>query len=221
MEIPKEWREHATSWQMFLSGVTHPYFKSMHVQGESMACGYDASKKLTMPILSEIENAPDFGKNVLRYLGGVNLVRMESALQQWARKLAPPGAKKESTVTIDNSEPDFMDYSGVCYMACLDSALNTMDQASRQALFRLAVRDAAYLISINQTMAAVGPVRLMFTIYEKPESFRGAFPPGLALPALTGGQRHQLDCGELPAELIPAVTAAKKALKLPEQPVAM
>ncbi len=224
MEIPKEWRAHATSWQMFLSGVTHPYFKVIHVQGESMARCYEASKKLDyMPILSEIEAAPDFGKNVLRYLSSLVLVKMEATLASEGERLAceleSHDTKTKPTVEIDNGEPDFMDYEVVCYMACLDSALNTMDKASRQALFWLAVRQAANLISVNYTTAAAGPIRIMFTIYEKPESFRGAFPPGVVLPALTAGQRYQLDCGEVPAELIPAVTAVGRALGLPEQPV--
>ncbi len=215
MEIPKEWRDHATSWQMFQSGVTHPYFKTIGGRGESIARSYEASKKLTMPILSEMEAAPDFGKNVLRYLSSLDLVRMESALMAEAAPLSSQlrsrGTNTEPTVKIDNGAPDFMDYNVVCYMACLDSALNTMDKSLRQTLFWLAVRHAAYLISVNHTMAAAGPVRLMFTIYEKPESFRGLFPAGVVLPALNAQQRYQLDCGEVPAELIPAVDAVKNA----------
>jgi hypothetical protein len=199
--IPKSWRDHATSWQMFRSAITHPYFRGIHVPGYNIADGYSAAREGIVSILSEVDTAPDFGTNVLRWLTELDLAKMASSEGE------------------DWNEPCFMDYVIVCYMAGLDSALETMDIPSRQRLFRLAW-DADYFLSRSETMIAAAPIRLMYTIYRKPKGFRGALPRGLVLPPLPTEKSYPLglDEGVPPANLSPALTAAKAALGLTQRP---
>jgi hypothetical protein len=106
-----------------------------------------------------------------------------------------------------------MHYVVVCHMAGLDSALKTMDLSSRQRLFRLAVWDSDYFLSRSETMVSAAPIRLMYAIYDKPESFRGALPAGIRLPPWSA-QRW----APQPPELRPGVAAAKTALNLTQRP---
>ncbi|HWH71407.1 MAG TPA: hypothetical protein VNT26_18675, partial [Candidatus Sulfotelmatobacter sp.] len=204
VEIPKSWRDHATSWQLFRSAIAQPYFRTVQIPGEDLAASYSAARKATVSILSEVDTAPEFGTNVLRWLSGLSLAKMAD-LQ-----------------CSESGEPCWMDYSIVCYMAGLDSALQTLDVASRQRLFRLAVWDADYFLSRSDTLVAGGPVGLMFALYQKPESFRGTLPPGVVLPSWLAGQPGSLGlpqgAGSQPAELRSAVAAAKGALGLTQRP---
>jgi hypothetical protein len=93
-----------------------------------------------------------------------------------------------------------------------------MDQPSRQILFRLAVWDADYFNSRTDYQVSAAAVRLMYIIYNKPVSFRGAFPPGVVLPTLTADQSYLLEHGMLPQELISAVSSVKSALGLTTRP---
>ena len=199
--IPKSRRDQATGWQLFRSAIAQPYFRAIYLS-DNMADGYNASRKGTVSILSEVDTAPDFGTNVLRWLTELDLAKM--------------AASKCS----ESSEPCFIDYVIVCYMAGLDSALETMDIPSRQRLFRLAVWDADYFLSRSDTMIAAAPVRLMYTVYGKPEGFRGALPRGLVLPPLPAEKSSPLglDEGVLPVNLSPAVSAAKTTLGLTQRP---
>jgi hypothetical protein len=205
--IPKKWRDHATSWQMFLSAVTHPFFREIHSDGDQVTISraYKTSKTVTpftlTPILNEVEAAPDFGANVLRWLSRLDLPKMEES------------ACDEPDV------PCFLDYAVVCYMASLDSALKTMDQPSRQKLFRLAAWDAAYFLAQQRdNPMASGPISILYAIYEKPESFRGKFPPGIVLPPLSNLDTYSLDRQMIPGDMVPAVMALKDNLHLSERP---
>src|SRR6185369_3366949 len=113
----------------------------------------------------------------------------------------------------------FMDYENVCYMATLDSALQTINVASRQRLFRLAVWDADYFLSKGGMMIASGPIRIMYAIHQKPQSFRGPFPSGLVLPKLDA---HPLGLDQgftpQPEDLRGAIAKAKELLGLKERP---
>jgi hypothetical protein len=155
-------------------------------------------------VLGEVDTAPDFGTNVLRWLAGLDLVKMAA------------------TKCSESSEPCWMDYRIVCYMASLNSALETMDLASRQKLFRLAVWDADYFLSRDDTTVASGPLEMAYAIFQKPESFRGALPGGVALPPLPAGASPALDSGLMtlrPADLRSALAAAKVALGLTQRPL--
>jgi len=191
-QIPKEWRDHATSWQLFRSAIANPYFDTIHVPEKyDPLDGYSAARKLEVSILSEVDTSPDFGTNVLRWLTGLDLARMASV----------------KCSDVPRNEPCWMDYVIVCHMAGLDSALKTMDISSRQRLFRLAVWDADYFFSRSETLVADAPIRLMHVIYDKPESFRGPLPAGLALPSTSDGQPSPL-----------SLAGAKAALRLTQRP---
>ncbi len=191
-QIPKEWRDHATSWQLFRSAIANPYFDTIHVPEKyDPLDGYSAARKLEVSILSEVDTSPDFGTNVLRWLTGLDLARMASV----------------KCSDVPRNEPCWIDYVIVCHMAGLDSALKTMDISSRQRLFRLAVWDADYFFSRSETLVADAPIRLMHVIYDKPESFRGPLPAGLALPSTSDGQPSPL-----------SLAGAKAALRLTQRP---
>ena len=80
VQIPQSWREHATGWQLFRSAIAHPYFRGIYVSGGNLARGYSNARKATVSILGEIDTAPDFGTNVLRWLAGLDLVKMASVV---------------------------------------------------------------------------------------------------------------------------------------------
>lgn len=202
VEIPKSWRDHATGWQLFRSAITHPYFRGMDAGGTGIASGYKASRKETVSILSVVDTAPDFGTNVLRWLGSLDLEKMAAS----------------HCADSDSNEPCWMDYEIVCHMAGLDSALATLDLASRQRLFKLAVWDADYFLSRGENLVANGPIRLMYAIYKKPESFRGSFPHGLTLPELSAQQTWFME-QQLPASVNALTVASAKAqLGLTQRP---
>jgi hypothetical protein len=147
-----------------------------------------------MRTLQIIEGKPDFGANIVRYLRGLNLNAVESS------------------DCLDN-HPCILDYQVVCYMASLDSSLNTIDRPTMQRLFRLAVWDASQFIASDDSSSAAGLVNLMYAIYNKPESLRGALP-GVTLPVLTGDEKAALARLVLPPELIPVVQSVQTALSL-------
>lgn len=165
-----------------------------------MTASYAAAKNSTVVVLNGIEASTDFGVNCLRYLGSLDLPTMASV------------------ACSQSSEPCWLDYIVVSHMAGLDASLSKLDQTSLQRLFALAVWDADFFISNGDTMFATGPVCLMYAVYNLPEASRGAFPVGLALPALTTDQTSELDVGHLPPELVPAPAAAKAVLGLFERP---
>jgi hypothetical protein len=203
-QIPRTWLDRATTWQIFLSAVKNPYFPVMFAGIEgSRADAYNAAMhSAELSILADVEATPDFGSNALRFLESLNITNMNSLL-----------------CSVSDKEPCRMHYEVVCDMAGRDAALNTMDQASRQRLFRLAVWDAAYSATSDPIDAIVSAdVRLMYAIYNKPESFRGSFPPSVTLPALTDQESYDLNMGILPRELIPSVSAVKSALGLVSRP---
>lgn len=169
-----------------------------------MANSYRAAKSGTVSVLGLVDAAPDFGTNVLRWLTDLDLVKMAA------------------TKCSESREPCWMDYRIVCYMATLNSALETMDLASRQKLFRLAVWDADYFLSRDETTVASGPVEVVYAIFQKPESFRGAFPVGVVLPPLPAGASASLDSDQprwlKPADLNSVFASAKVALGLTQRP---
>lgn len=204
VQIPKSWQEHATSWQLFRSTVGNPYFSTICLPGGDIGAGYTGARSGTVSILQEVDTAPEFGTNVLRWLREVDLEKMA----------ASEGDKPY--------EPCRMNYIVVWYMATLDSALGTLDVTSRQRLYRLAVWDADYFLSRSETMTASGPVGLICALGKKPESFRGALPSGavLSLPAPDKSSPHGVAEGFAPdlANLLTSVAAAKVALGLKERP---
>jgi hypothetical protein len=207
VQIPQSWRDHATSWQLFRSAIAHPYFRSICFSGGNMERAYSSAKIGTVSILGKIDTAPDFGTNVLRWLAGLDLLKMASS------------------ECSESREPCWMDYRIVCYMASLNSALETIDLGSRQKLFRLAVWDADYFLSRNDDTLASGPVEIVYAIYQKPESFRGALPGGLVLPPIPAGGSTALDSDRprflrpRPVDLHSALAAAKVALGLTQRPL--
>jgi hypothetical protein len=82
----------------------------------------------------------------------------------------------EANDCSDASNPCLLNYIMDYQLAGLDSALNTMDQASIQKLFRLAVWDANYLDTPAGSFMRAAPVRLLYIIYNKPARLRGSFP---------------------------------------------
>jgi len=204
IEIPKSWREHATSWQLFRSAIGNPYFRSVYLPGYDIGDCYKASRSGIASILQEVDTAPEFGANVLRWLSELDLAKM--AVSECEKPY----------------EPCRIDYTTVWYMAGLESALGTLDVASRQRLYRLAVWDADYFLSRSEDTGASGPVGLIYALGKKPESFRGALPSGavLSLPLSSKSsppglaQRFTAD----PANLRSAVAAVKAALGLKERP---
>lgn len=198
--IPQSWRNTATSWQLFCSAIGNPYFRSASLGGYDLSATYAATRVGTVPVLSDVDGAADFGVNVIRFMEELNVTSIK-------------------TSNCGDSSLCGIDYRIFCYMAGLDASLNTMNQASRQKLFRLAVWDAADFCGSQDTdYLAACPMRLIYIIYNKPEAFRGAFPPGVTLPALTPEQSAQMDAGSLPEELIPAVYSVKTALGLVSRP---
>jgi hypothetical protein len=198
--IPQSWLTAASSWQVFCSAVANPYFRSICLSGVSMSRSYDATKHGTVAILSTVEQSTDFGANCLRYLCLLDIPTLASIR------------------CSDWNGACWLDYAVVCHMAGLKSSLTTLDQASLQRLFRIAVWDANYFISSGDTMVATAPVSLMYAIYYLPETTRGPFPTGLTLPDLVGDPSYQLDRGHLPPELGSSVSAAATALGLASRP---
>jgi hypothetical protein len=83
------------------------------------------------------------------------------------------------------------------------------------------VWDADYFLSREETLVANGPLCLMYEMYKKPESFRGTFPHGLALPPLASGQTSLMrPFPEQPslADIRSAVATAKATLGLTQRP---
>jgi hypothetical protein len=199
--IPQGWQQTATSWQLFISTLNNPYFRLVWGIGRHIPSSYAAAKSKPNLLLNTLEAAPEFGVNTLRYLTTLDMSAM---------------------VTVDCWQCDipvcWVDYTIVCHMAGLDSALLTIDLPSRQRLFKLAVWDANYLLAQNDNIVATAPIRLMYSIYNKPESFRGTFPAGVVIPELAPDQLAMLEVGHLPAGLNSAVLAAKTALGLTSRP---
>lgn len=199
--IPKSWLKTASSGQLFRAAVTNPYFRSLLEGSQTITEAYNTARQSAMlGVLSDADSAPAFGSEALSYLRGLSL------------------ASLTSTRCSQFNGPCWMDYLIICYMTGLDSALNTMDQPSRQTVFRLAVWDANYFISGTDYQVAAADVALMYIIYNKPVSFRGAFPPSVTLPTLSEAQVYALAHGDLPSELIPAISAVKSSLGLTARP---
>ncbi len=196
--IPQNWQETASSWQLYCSVVSSPYFRVIWQGGYPLADCYDASKHGCMKMLSVIEAQPDFGVNNLRYLSGVDINTLQS------------------NDCADNNPCD-LNYIVVCYMASLDSSLNTMDQASMQRMFRLAVWDANQLISTGDSSSAAPLVNLIYAIYNRPESTRGALPD-ITLSPLTSDELSALALLSLPPELVPILQSVQTTLDLTSRP---
>ena len=196
--ISTNWQRTATSWQLYCSVIASPYFRVIWQPGYPIPDCYQASKHGSVPMLNTIEAQPDFGPNNLRYLSGVDINALESG-------------------GCDDDNPCELDYVLVCYMASLDSSLTTMDRPSLQRLFRLAVWEANRFISRGDSSSAAGLVNVMYAIYNKPESFRGALP-GVTLPALNSRKTAALAQLGIPPEVIPAVKSAQTALGLTSRP---
>jgi len=167
--------------------------------GDFIEVGYKAARVGEVSILSAVDTSPDFGTNVLRWLTELDLARMASV----------------KCSEVSDTECCWMHYVVVCHMAGLDSALKTTDLSSRQRLFKLAVWDADYFLSREETLVAAGPIRLMYVIYDKPESFRGALPHALVLPPFSVRQSVLLGFGQ---DTRSVVAAAKAALGLTQRP---
>jgi hypothetical protein len=101
--------------------------------------------------------------------------------------------------------------------------------ASWQRLYRLAIWDADYLLSRGDAELASAPVRLIYAIAKKPESFHGSLPPAAFLsppPPTTllleppGNTGLGISQGLFPdpTTLGAAVTRAKVALGLTQRP---
>jgi hypothetical protein len=204
IQIPKSWREHATSWQLFRSAIGSPYFRTVYSPGLGFGFtqSYQAARSSgTVPLLKEIDTAPEFGTNILRWLSELDLQKMEAS---------------ECTNFF---EPCFMEYRTVYGMATLDSALNTLDVNSRQRLYRLAVWDADYFLSRENGYIASGPLELTYTLAKKPESFRGPLPPAAVLKRPSATESSPLGSDEgFRRDQRSAIAAAKAALELKERP---
>ena len=201
--VPKSWRDTASSAQLFGTAVTNPFFRGIVLSGnQTLADAYNATKSSgPLAILSDAESTSDFGTQALTYLRGLNIITVASATCSQSNGIC------------------WMDYIIICHMAETDNALNKMGgQSSIQTLFRLAVWDANYFTSQQDYQIASADVRLMYSIYNKPESFRGAFPPGFSLPILTSDHSYALDHEDLPPELVPVLSSAKSALNLTARP---
>ena len=197
VDIPQSWLATATSWQIFLSAVKNPYFVSI-LAGEDLEGSYTAEMHDgNLSILKYVEASPDFGANAMYYLMNLDMPTL------WA-----------SDCSSDCAAPCWMDYTLVCYMAGRDSALKTMDRASIQRLFNMAVWDADDRLSHSARSPAVAAIRLMYAIYNKPESFRGAFPAGVALPVLSEEESGDLDREIVPENVPQAVHSVRIALGL-------
>jgi hypothetical protein len=207
VEIPKSWREHATSWQLFRSAIGAPYFRGISpFLGSDIGTSYRASRMQTVSILQDVDTAPDFGTNVLRWLTELDFDKMAAV----------------ECSQMSSHVPCWMDYLVVCYMATLNSALDTMGITSRQRLFRLAVWDADSFLSRSDNFSADAPLEIIYTLGSKPETFRGPLPPAAILTRLTATQGSPLTFphGAPPHEntLPSSVATAKAALGLKERP---
>jgi hypothetical protein len=204
VEIPKSWREQATSWQLFRSAIGNPYFKGIFMLGEDIGRCYGASRSSLVSILQEVDTSPDFGTNVLRWLSELDLARMAAA--DWDKPY----------------EPCSPDYLVVWHMAGMDSALQTLDVASRQKLYRLAVWDADYFLSRSNNIVACGPVGFVCAFGSKPESFRGFLPSQAIVSPAAPGKSGPLDLSDGfiadPESVRSTVAAAKAALKIKKRP---
>jgi len=149
-------------------------------------------------MLSTIEAQADFGANNLRYMSGVDINVLESG-------------------DCDDDNPCDLDYVIVCYMASLDASQKTMDKPSLQRLFRLAAWDANRFILRSDSSSAAGLLNVMYAIYNKPESVRGALP-GVTLPALTSREVAALAQLGIPPELMPAIKSVPTTLGLTSRP---
>jgi hypothetical protein len=206
VKIPKSWREHATSWQLFRSAIGNPYFRTISpLLGSDIGTSYRASRMETSSILQEVDTAPDFGTNVLRWLTGLDLDKMVAV----------------ECSEVSSYVPCWSDYLIVCHMATLDSALATMDLASRQRLFRLAVWDADYFLSRSDNFCAGAALEIIYTLGGKPEVFRGPLPAAAILAQLTPPTGSPVTFSGAVADeskLRAAIAAAKVALGLEERP---
>jgi hypothetical protein len=204
MVIPQQWQESATSWQLFCSVISNPFFNVIWVIGTSISGSYDQAKSQTFSVLNTVEASPNFGVNCLRYLATVDLPTM-AALN--CSDLPAPAC--------------FLDYSMVCHMASLKASLDSLeslDPASLQTLFKLAVWDANYFSTRDETIIATGPARLMYAIYNRP-GFPGTLPSGATLPIpLLPDQSSELDLGHLPPELIAPLATLQNTLGLVRRP---
>jgi hypothetical protein len=207
VEIPKSWREHATSWQLFRSAIGNPYFRGISpLLGSDIGTSYRASRMQTVSILQDVDTAPDFGTNVLRWLTELDIDKMAAA----------------ECSQVPSYVPCWSDYLVVCYMATLNSALDTMDVSSRQRLFRLAVWDTDYFLSRSNNFSAGAPLEIIYALGSKPETFRGPLPPAAILTRLSATQGSPLTFplgGHLQEnKLRSSVATAKAALGLKERP---
>lgn len=207
VEIPKSWREHATSWQLFRSAIGNPYFRMISpMLGADIGSSYRASRMETVSILQDVDTAPDFGTNVLRWLTELDLDKMAAV----------------ECSKVSSYVPCWSDYLVVCYMATLDSALETMDVTSRQRLYRLAVWDADYFLSRSESFSADAALDIIYKLGGKSEAFRGPLPPAAILTRLTATQGSPLTLprgGSVdPNSLRSSVATAKAALELKERP---
>jgi hypothetical protein len=204
IKIPKSWRAHATSWQLFRSAIGCPYFRGIYVSGYDIDGSYQASRLSTVSILQEVDTAPGFGTNVLHWLTELDL------------------AKVAASNCENPSEPCFMDYRVVWHMASLDPALETLDVASRQRLYRLAIWDTDYFLSRSNEMSASGPFEVIYALARKPESFRGILPAqAILLSPTPDNSSASVQVPELPAGALNvqrSVAAAKAALELKQRP---
>jgi hypothetical protein len=177
----------------------------VYLPGYDIGDSYKASRSgPLLPILQEVEAAPEFGTNTLRWLRELDLAKLTAS-----RREVP-------------YEPCHMDYVTICYMASMDSALDKLDLGSRQRLYRLAVWDADYFLSREETMIAAGPVGLIYGIAKRPEGYRGSLPAAAVLMPPQAKPSSPLDPATRftpdPANLRSEVATAKAALELRERP---
>jgi len=205
-QIPDCWLAQASSWQIFCSVVGHPYFKTIFLPGSPLGKSYASARWGLVSVLKAVDHAPDFGVNMLRYMEGLDI-----------HAIAPASCGDAGFCGID--------YLILCYMAGMDSCLNTMgqtpsaQQANLQKLFRLAVWDAADCCSSTNTdFMAGGPIQLIYKIYGQPETVRGTFPTNMILPLLSEGEVAHLGGGSMPLELIPLAGSIKTAFGLTARP---
>jgi hypothetical protein len=194
-QIPQDWKDTATEWQKFCSGISSPFFRASWVPGVSMNACYTSAKQLYLPILAELESSDAYGQNVLRYI---------------SRTDPAPLATMEQCPA---DSPCMIDYVLLCHMAGLDTALNQLNQSDLQRLFKMAVWDANYITTTDSYDAmAAAAVDLMYKVYTRLSQ------PPVTLAALTPDQISSLDMCELPSELQPTVASAKSSMNLTSRP---
>src|SRR2546423_14159106 len=79
--VPKTWREEASSRQLFLSVVTHPYFLTLASDtGSGDKLHAYSARETTAPwrVLIDAESRSDFGSQAPYYLRTLNLSSVES-----------------------------------------------------------------------------------------------------------------------------------------------